>query len=307
MEPIEATCTRKYFITAKKSGCKAKAVLSLWASFCLLQSQKVTRVIGLTGGLELRHTDSWAQVPVWHRFESDYKLSIQNDPDPNPNPVRQEAVRKVNFKAVKGACWGSTLPSSPCILFHPPSPTCPVKLIGICCAKSSMLGVQQASSNGSPRLPPAGRCHGGTGRENNAVDLSEELSVRRALGQRQSWHHPALGPRCTALWWKLSEWANQIVSFQEIRRDFFSPARWQVTNWWQSRPGRKEKEKEKAANKVSMDLFNMSDRRGCGPTWGPLQRFVLHFGEFFSSSDAHISKSQKRFWAGRISARMKWS
>lgn len=86
--------------------------------------------------------------------------------------MTQDAVWKVNFKAVKGACWGSELPLT---ALHPPSPTCPVRLIGIC-AKSSVLRAR-ASSNGSQRLPPAGRCHGGTGRENNA----QPTSLRNSL------------------------------------------------------------------------------------------------------------------------------
>lgn len=39
-----------------------------------------------------------------------------------------------------------------------------------------MLGIR-ASSNGSPRPPTAGRCHGGTGRENNTQPTSRRNSL----------------------------------------------------------------------------------------------------------------------------------
>lgn len=132
-----------------------------------------------------------------------------------------------------------------------------------------MLGTQ-ASSNGSPRLPN-GRKMSWRHRKGKqrAADLSEELSVRRALGQRPSWHHLALGPRCTALLWYFSERANQIVSFQQSRKEASS---FFFIFFFLKMTGNKLMAETIRGEQSSVDLFYMSDRREC--TRGPLQRFT---------------------------------
>ena len=75
---------------------------------------------------------------------------------------------------------------APLAALHPLSPTCPVRLIGICWTESLHargLGLLKWL----PEVPP-GRKMSRRHRKGKqrAADLSEELSVRRALGQRQS-------------------------------------------------------------------------------------------------------------------------
>lgn len=160
--------------------CKAKAAQSLWASSPVcnescnrqIAAQRHTAEPKFPSGISLNKT---ANSVLWMTEESSL--------------VKQEAVWKVNFKAAKGACWGSEfpLPSLPHLL---------------CQDKSNLSSSPRdwASSDGSLRLPPAGRCHVGRGRENNTQPTSLRNSLcGGALGHRQSWHHPALGPRCTDL------------------------------------------------------------------------------------------------------------
>lgn len=201
-----------------------------------------------------------------------------------------EATQKVNFKAVKSTWLGVQAPL-PCTSISP-SPA-PVRLIGICWAKSSVLGAP-VSSNGSPRFPP-GRKMSRRHRKgkHGAADPSKELSARRALGQRQSWHHPVLGPRCRNLWWYFLERANKTLRFRQITQKTLFYLQLKMTGN-KLMAGIMKREGEEA-DKVSADLFNMSDRRGS--TGGGLYCRTL------SSPWILISLSQKTFRAGR----QRWS
>lgn len=159
----------------------------------------------------------------------------------------------------------------------------------------------QASSNGSPRLPPAGRCHGGTGRENThswplwgtlCAAGSGSAPVLTSSGAGTQMYSSLVVP---------PQRANETASFPEIQRTF---SRVTGTNWWQGWDGRKTK----TANKVTVDLCNMSDRPGYGSIWVKAHTLLLHFGEFFSFLGcSRLLNSPKRYCAGSLSAGMKWS
>lgn len=136
-----------------------------------------------------------------------------------------------------------------------------------------MLGAQ-ASSNGSQRLPMAGRCHGGTGRENSARptslrnSLCNGLWVSASLDIIRHWN-PDVELSCGTFQSELTKlWVFNNVG----RRLFF------LFSFFLNMTGNKLTaetiRRDGGGEQRRVDLFNMSDRGEC-------TRGLLHFGEFF--------------------------